>query len=45
MLRITSLPMAQVAQQVGYADLKHFYKLFGQLTGSTPGAYRQKQAE
>ena len=45
MLRITSLPVAQVAQQVGYADLKHFYKLFGQLTGSTPGAYRQKQAE
>lgn len=41
LLRLTSLPVAQVALQVGYADLKHFYKLFSQFTGSTPGAYRK----
>ncbi len=40
LLTRTDLPVAQVAQRVGYSDVKYFYKLFEQSQGVSPGAYR-----
>jgi AraC family transcriptional activator FtrA len=38
------LPVALVAERVGYQDRVAFTKLFKKQTGLTPAAYRQKQA-
>lgn len=40
LLENTTLPASQVGLNVGYADTKHFYRLFRQQTGMTPGGYR-----
>ena len=32
----------EVADQVGYSDIKHFYKVFLKEKGRTPGKYRQE---
>ncbi len=41
-LRHPSLSLEQVAAQVGYADRAAFAKLFKQLCGETPGAFRRR---
>lgn len=38
----TDLPVVDIAGQVGYADLKYFYKLFGQMKAVTPKEYRMR---
>ena len=40
MLRETELPVQTVASRVGYSDMKHFYKIFGEKYRMTPAAYR-----
>ena len=41
LLRTTNLYVNEIAQQVGYADPKHFSKLFRKQTGSRPQDYRR----
>lgn len=41
MLRSTSIPVEQIAGQVGFGDQRHFYRTFKNITGQTPGACRQ----
>jgi AraC-like DNA-binding protein len=38
-----TLPIKQVARQVGYPDAHYFTTLFGKHTGLTPGVYRQRR--
>lgn len=45
LLRDTDLPIAAVAQAVGYENTGHFYRLFEREMGMSPRAYRQAQAE
>lgn len=40
LLRNTDLSIEAIANQVGYADMKHFHRLFRLETGTTPHAYR-----
>jgi len=35
-----TLTMDQIAKSVGFESPRHFYKVFKQFTGQTPGAYR-----
>ncbi|MNE89507.1 HTH-type transcriptional activator RhaS [compost metagenome] len=41
-LRHPTRSLEQIAAQVGYADRATFAKLFKQLCGETPGAFRRK---
>jgi len=41
LLRAGKLPLQQVAQTCGYADLSHFSHRFGEAVGAPPGRYRQ----
>jgi AraC family transcriptional activator of pobA len=40
LLAYTSLPVAQVAQQLGYDDAAYFSKFFSRAVGNTPSDYR-----
>lgn len=40
LLRISDLPITEIAQQVGYSDQNYFYRKFSSLFGITPGKYR-----
>lgn len=42
LLSQTDLPITQVAEEVGYADAKFFYKIFKSHNGLTPGDYRKE---
>jgi AraC family L-rhamnose operon transcriptional activator RhaR len=44
LLEETDLPVAEVAGRVGYADMKHFYKIFKRAKGDSPGTYRKRNA-
>ena len=44
LLLSTRLPLAEVAQQLGYADEAHLSRLFRRAQGITPGSYRRKFA-
>lgn len=41
----TSLPVAQIAQQVGYQDLHTFLRNFKKYMGMTPTQYRERRAD
>jgi AraC family transcriptional activator of pobA len=45
LLAYTALPVAQVAQELGYADAAYFSKFFGRYAGNTPSAYRELVAQ
>lgn len=42
LLANTSLPVGQVAQQVGYENYSYFLTLFRRVSGKTPSQYREK---
>lgn len=42
MLRETPSKISEVANEVGYEDLKYFNRLFKKFTGATPSEYRAK---
>lgn len=37
----TSKPLSQISLEAGFADQAHFTRMFKQLVGATPGAYRR----
>ena len=41
LLRDSSLSVAQITREVGYADASHFIRLFKRFEGVTPTVYRQ----
>ncbi|SEQ10388.1 transcriptional regulator, AraC family [Pseudomonas sp. NFACC02] len=44
MLRaVPTIPMAQIAQDCGFADQPHLTRVFTRLTGETPSAWRHRQ--
>jgi AraC family transcriptional regulator len=44
-LLLTALPLAEVALRCGFHDQSHFTRVFRQLTGETPAAYRSKSSK
>jgi AraC-like DNA-binding protein len=42
LIRKTSMPLSEVAIEVGFSDQSHFTRLFAQMTGETPGALRRR---
>jgi LacI family transcriptional regulator len=38
----TDLPILEIATRCGYQELKSFYTAFGNVTGTTPAAYRRE---
>jgi AraC family transcriptional regulator len=40
LMRRTNQPLAEIAQQVGFADQSHLTSIFRRETGLTPGRYR-----
>lgn len=41
LLRMTTLPTAEVGQRVGYSNPRYFYAVFRKFTGQTPTEFRQ----
>lgn len=41
LLRMTGLSIRSIAFECGYKDLSHFYRVFKQAHGVSPGAYRE----
>ncbi len=41
LLKNTDLPIAEVSEQVGYLDSRHFSKTFSKVVGLKPSAYRK----
>jgi AraC-like DNA-binding protein len=41
LLRTTDLPIREIAEYCGFADVHHFSRTFKRLTGQTPGSLRQ----
>jgi AraC-like DNA-binding protein len=41
LLRRTPLPIAEIATACGFSDQSHFSKVFSQITGTTPSAWRK----
>jgi AraC-like DNA-binding protein len=41
LLTTTDLPLREIAQACGFADVHHFSKAFKRIVGVSPGAYRQ----
>lgn len=45
LLQNTTLPIEQIAADIGYHDLSNFYRAFKRWTGQNPGAYREKKSK
>lgn len=43
LLRNTTMPVSAICNDVGYSDMKFFYKLFKESTGMTPALYRREK--
>jgi AraC family transcriptional regulator len=41
LLKIRSVPLSEIALRCGFSDQSHFTRVFAQLMGSTPGAWRR----
>nr|WP_296377757.1 MULTISPECIES: helix-turn-helix domain-containing protein [unclassified Pseudonocardia] len=44
LLAHTDLPVAAVGRRLGFTEPTNFGKFFARLTGQTPGAFRDAQA-
>lgn len=44
LLRNTDLPISEIAQQIGYSNVSHFYNMFKAKYGCTPAQYRKSAA-
>jgi AraC family transcriptional regulator len=44
-LRLTNIPLAEIAQRCGFHDQAHFTRVFRDMTGETPAAYRSKSSK
>jgi len=44
MLANSDLPLSAVAVDLGFYDQSHFTRIFRQLTGATPGTFRNEYA-
>lgn len=44
LLRTTSLPVSEIARQVGYDNVTFFYRIFERRRGCSPGEYRDRDA-
>jgi AraC-like DNA-binding protein len=44
LLAHTDLPIAAIAERVGFADTTHFVKVFKRESGCTPGEFRRRQS-
>lgn len=44
LLLSTSLPVGEIAERIGYRTAKYFIKQFKDLTGTSPGQYRAREA-
>lgn len=42
LLQNSHLPVTEIAEKVGYSDIKHFYRLFRQIKNTTPGKYKNQ---
>jgi len=40
LLKTTSLPVSEIARQVGYENVTFFYRIFERRRGCRPGEYR-----
>ncbi|CAM3746366.1 response regulator [Marinicrinis lubricantis] len=40
---VSDMPMDRIAKNVGYENPRHFYKVFKQYVGLTPGTYRESR--
>ena len=45
LLRETGAPIAEIAEETGFHDLKNFYRMFRKHTGMTPGEYRTENQQ
>jgi two-component system response regulator YesN len=41
-LATSSLPVHDIAELVGYQDVKYFFRIFKKWAGTTPAEYRKK---
>jgi AraC-like DNA-binding protein len=44
-LKTSSIPISELAVQLGYSDTTHFVRAFSQWTGLTPSQYRQQSSD
>ena len=44
-LKGSSLPVEDIASEVGFSDAKSFCRVFKRITGRSPGAYRKNKAQ
>jgi AraC-like DNA-binding protein len=42
LLKITDLPVEEIARSVGFPDQNYFYRKFSAVYGTTPGKYRKE---
>ncbi len=44
LLQSTDMSMAEIAAEIGYSNLSHFFNNFKRYYGITPGKYRAEKA-
>jgi two-component system response regulator YesN len=44
LLKNSDLLIGEIADAVGFSEVKYFYKVFKNITGATPNTWRQKNA-
>ena len=45
LLRYTDRPVSAIAVYLGFSSQGHFSKVFREITGMTPGEYREKKRQ
>ena len=42
LLRMTDMPVAEIANELGYSDVYFFHRQFSKFAGSSPSRYRRQ---